>query len=422
MNMYSRKIEEEFIKDILKKGFYADKEILTETLREIEPLLNHSKDKSLEEIITILFNNLNNTLYKLTKEDYQIPGYHIEIMSDFIRAILYDGVLNETKTPMPKNALFDIASITKLATQIISYNLIKEGYYNFDDKIKDLHPKFKKADNLDVKTIMNFSFSYNLDGQIEKVTSIEDAKKILYTLGIREKDTYTYIDLGMNCLKEVMEYVTKKSFDQLFQEYIVTKLNLKDTYLTVPKDKLHLITGTPNAHLGKVNDMKAIKLGGISGHAGILASSKDLLKIVKNLYVNNSFFPQEKVKDVYTQSEYSKASDDQRGIMGNACCTIGGPFVDYLSPLDASAYQGSTRTQINIGTYNDTLTASSILLNPASTGLERAEEIEKISNKKFVTKYHFEGQDYVQMATQTILPVKEVVKPLTKEIAKHLYN
>ncbi len=418
MNLYSKKIAEEFIEETLKKGFYASKEEIAEVLKEMESILTFNKDKNLEEVVDILLDDLNSKVTELINRGYPIPGYNIEINSGLISASLYGGSLDEKGTPMTKDAIFDIASITKLFTQIISYNLIRESYYSFDSKISDLHPRFKNADNLDVKTIMNFSFAYNIDGKIENATSVEEAKSILYTLGVREKDVYKYIDFGMICLKEVMEHVTGKSFEQLVKEYIIDKLGLENTYLNIPENKLHLVTGTPNAHLGRNNDMKAIKLGGFSGNSGVLSDSKGIIEVVKNLYVNNSFFPHSKLSDVYTQSRYSKEADEQRGVMGNTCCTLGGSFIDKLSPFDASTYQGSTRTQLNAGTYNGILTTSSILLNPASMGLERARKVEEQLNKEFVTEYRFENIDYKQMSAQKVLPTGEIVKPLTHETAK----
>lgn len=418
MSLYSKKLEEEFIEEILRKGTYANKEEIAETLKELKDLLYLNNDKSIKEIVYLLTDDLNDKVKEIVNSGYPIPGYNVEINSGIIKASVYGGVMDETNRPMTKDAIFDIASISKLFTQIISYNLIKEGYYDFDSIVSDLHPKFKNANNLDIKTIMEFAFSYTIDGNIEKSNSIEESKNILYSLGVNEKDNYKYIDFGMMCLKEVMEKVTNMSYDQLLKGYIINKLGLKNTYIEVPENKIELITGTPNANLGKNNDMKAIKLGGFGGHAGILSNSADLIKVVKNLYTNNYFFPQSKLADVYTESEYSKKADMQSGIMGNARCGIGSSFVDRLSPYNASAYQGSTRTQVNVGTYGDSLTASTILFNPASMGLKRAKEIEEKLNKKFVTEYSFEGKDYSQLAAQTIIPPLAVSKPMTHEMSK----
>ncbi len=414
MSLYSKKLEKDFINEFLEKNPNISREELIEIFKDFKVVLDNSKDKTLKEILSILVEDINLKVKDLM-EKYPIPGYNIEVDSGMFGVKLYGGVMDETNKPMKKDAIFDVASITKLFTQIISYNLINEGYYSFNDKVVDLAPAFKNAHDLNIKTIMEFGFTYSLDDRIENATSKEEALDILHTLGLREKK-YAYIDFGMICLKEVMEHVTGKTYEELVNEYIINKLDIKNTYLNVPKEKLDLITGTPNAYLGKGNDLKAIKLGGVSGHSGVMADTKGLITVVKNLYLNKNFFPGN-LSDVYIESKISKIDNWKRGKMGNAC-VVGGPFVDEISSLDASAFQGSTRTQVNVGTYNNILTSSAMLLNPASMGLERAKELEERINKKIVSKYSFEGQEYSQIASQILLPTDTVVKPLTNEMAK----
>ena len=414
--MNFQKIAEKFVDDALKQGSYASKEEILKVIYEVEPVLKENKDKSLEEIVFALLPGLLNQT-KEVMANYPIPGYVMQNNTGIINVTSYGGEIDDQHHKMRKDAIFDIASISKLFTQIISYNLINEGYYQFDSMVSDLDPRYKNAMDLDIKTIMEFTFSYNIEGNINNATSVEEAQKILHTLSVKEKDNYNYIDFGMMCLKDVMEKVTGLSYEELLNKYIIEKLHLQNTFLNVPEVKKSFITGTPNAKIGKNNDLKAIKLGGYSGNAGVFSSSNDLISLVKNLYVYPNFFPKQYLSHVYTESKFSKKEEYSRGIMGNACVG-GGSFVNKLSPTNESAYQGSTRTQVNMGIQNGILSASTILLNPSSMGLERAKEVEEKVNKKFVTEYHFEGQDYVQLASQVVVPLPTVVKPLNEEMAK----
>ncbi len=414
--MNFNKIAEKFAVDAVKQGSYASKEEILQVINEVEPVLKDNKDKSLEEIVYALLPGLLNQTKEVMNSN-PIPGYVMQNNTGIINVTSYGGDIDNKQNKMSKDAIFDIASISKLFAQIISYNLISEGYYNFDSVVSDLDPRYKNATNLDIKTIMGFTFSYNIEGNINNATSIEEANQILHTLGVIEKNDYNYIDYGMMCLKDVMEKVTGLSYEELINKYIIQKLHLENTFINVPEIKRDLITGTPNSEIGKNNDLKAIKLGGYSGHAGVFASSNDLITLVKNLYINPNFFPSKYLSHTYTESEFSKVKGWHRGIMGNACVGVGG-FVDKLSPTNESSYQGSTKTQVNMGDQNGILTSSTILMNPSSMGLEKAKELEEKLNKKFVTEYNFEGQDYVQLATQIVLPLTTVVKPLREEMAK----
>ena len=357
MNIYK-----EFIEEFLRKGSSATKEELKFILYELETILKKSKDKTPREIITILVNDVNNLVNDIINK-YPIPGYYIDISSNLFSIKTYGGSMDEYGTTMNKNAIFDIASITKLFTQIISYNLIREGYYKLDTKVKDINPKFKNLNNLTVGTIMKFGFTFKMDGRIKDAKSIEEAYEILYTISVDEFK-YRYLDHGMIILKELEETVTKKSYEELLRYYITDKLNLNDTYVWLPKEKRNLFTGTPNINEGVNNDIKAVKLGESSGHAGIKACSDDLITLGKNLFINNDLFPIKHISDMYQESKISNKAKMSRGIMGNAC-TFGGSFIDKISPMKSTAFQGSTRTQLNIGLYNDIPIVSTILFNPA---------------------------------------------------------
>lgn len=283
--MNFNKLAEKFVDDAIRQGSYASREELLQVINEVEPVLKENKDKSLEEIVYALLPELLSQT-KEVMDNNPIPGYVMQSNAGIINVTSYGGNIDDKNNRMSKDALFDIASISKLFTQIISYNLISEGYYNFDSIVSDLDSRYKNAKNLDIKTIMGFTFSYNIEGNINNATSVEEANKILHTLGVREKDNYNYIDFGMMCLKDVMETVTGLSYEELVNKYIIDKLHLENTFLNVPEVKKSLITGTPNAVVGKNNDLKAIKLGGYSGNAGVFASSNDLIMLVKNLYIN----------------------------------------------------------------------------------------------------------------------------------------
>ena len=408
-------IYENFIEEFLNNGSNATKEELREVLYELKLVMQNNKDKTINEIIEILTTDVNNLANKIINE-YPIPGYYIDISSDSFNIKTYGGSMNETGIKMNRDAIFDIASITKLYTQIISYNLIRQGYYNFYTKVKDINPNFKNLNDLTIGTIMNFGFSFKMDGKIEDSKNIYEAYKTLYTISIDELK-YRYIDHGMIILKILEETVTKKSFEKLLHYYIIDKLHLENTYIDLPKEKRKLFTGSPNINEGVCNDMKSVIFEESAGHAGIKACSNDLLILGKNLFTNNSFFSNINVKDMYLKSKISKKAKMSRGIMGNAC-TFGGSFIDKISPIKSTAFQGSTRTQFNIGLYNDIPIICTILFNPASMGIERAREEEKKSNCKFVTEYEYNHKKYTQISAQRILNTNSIVRPIVKEIAK----
>lgn len=408
------KFEEKFILNYLNNQTNATPEELKEVLKEVQTVLKNSAHGTLEEVVEGLTIRTDEKIREMISE-YPIPGYNIQIDSGDIKTAFYGGTMDDDKNPMKKDAIFDIASITKLFTQIITYKLIDEGFFDLDTKVMDVHPSFINAGDMTIRDLTTFGFSFNMDGRIEEANSVEEAKSILYTLGVNERK-YAYTDPNTMALKEIAEKVTGLDYEDLIAEYVIKKINSNNIYLEVPEDERHLVTGTPNAHRGVNNDMKAIKMGNAGGNAGILTDSTALKEVLTNLYLNDNFFPKDKLSDVYTESDISRKEEMSRGIMGNAC-VLGGSFVPNLYSLNSSAYQGSTRTQANVGKLGNTLTTSTTFFNPASIKLSRAKELEERLNKKFVKEYEFNDQHYTQISSQMFIPIP-FVRNVNQEIAK----
>ena len=370
--MYS-KLLEEFIAEVKNEGTYATKEELYEVTKDMISILEKNGDKTPKEIIDILLADNIKTLENL-KNNYPTPGYTVGVNVENIDVKLVGGDIDYTGRKMQGNELFDIASTSKFYTQIIIYNLIKENIIKFDDKIKDLDPRFVNLDNLTVRDITTFTTVFKRFGHLPECKTIEEAKECLYKVSVVKTGEYNYNDEGLEIMREVIENVTGLSYQELINKYIVNKIRLDDTHLVVPEDKFDRVTGTPNANVGMINDPAALALGGYSGHAGIIASSDDLIKLGKNIY-GGDILPQDMLKDVYTPGV-----SENRGIMGDTYVSTknnSNPiFVDKLEPITNFSVQGSTRAQLNIGKCQ----VSTILLNPCSMGMERAKlEEEKIN-------------------------------------------
>ena len=116
--MNFQKIAEKFVDDALKQGSYASKEEILKVIYEVEPVLKENKDKSLEEIVFALLPGLLNQT-KEVMANYPIPGYVMQNNTGIINVTSYGGNIDDKQNKMSKDAIFDIASISKLFTQII---------------------------------------------------------------------------------------------------------------------------------------------------------------------------------------------------------------------------------------------------------------------------------------------------------------
>lgn len=376
--MNLEKLFDEFIDEIKSEGTYASNEELREATKDILDIIHNNKDASLEELVELVIKDNINLLEDIRRK-YSIPGYTVGVNVGRFNIKMTGGNIDGSGRKLPDDALFDIASITKFFSQIILYNLIKEGYLSFDDKIIDLVPDFVNVGDITVGDISEFTVKFQTDGRLDEKNTYDEAYDTLHKVNVVEKGTYNYNDIGMMILKEVMERVSGKSYEELIDLYIVKKYGLTDTHIIVPDNKISRVTGSPNASIGKVNDPSAIALGGFSGHAGIFSSSDDLIKLGQA--VNNGIIPPDMLPRTYTVG-----SKDNRGLMGNTYIPheegISRTYIDRLDSMNTFAVQGSTRTQLNIGKNS----ISSILLNPGSMSLESALEIEEKINKQLISQ------------------------------------
>ena len=325
---------------------------------------------------------------------------------------------------MPNNALFDIASMTKFYTEVLAYNLIKEEYFSMDDKISELDNRFTNLNDLTVRDILTFAVEFRTDGRISDKKTIDEALDTLYNINVVNKGKYNYNDMGLMIMKEVMENVTNKKYEDLIEEYITKPLGLNDTHIIVPQKKFKLLTGSPNVKYGRINDPSALAVGGFSGHAGIFASSDDVIKLGKAIF-DTDILPNK--QDAYT-NDISVA----RGIMGPTYTSnpkgldIG--YVDNLSSTDSFAIQGSTRTHAEFAPEK----AFTIMFNPSSMGVEQAlieqEKLNKTRQEKglapinIVKEFEFDRNGklvkYTLIDSRQLMPSGATVEEVIKENAK----
>lgn len=387
-------------------------------------IIKENKDATPEEIVDLAIKDISDGILSI-KENYPIPGYTVGIHVGNINVKLFGGNIDSMKREMPDQALFDIASMTKFYTEVIAYNLMKEGFFRYEDKVKDLDARFENVEDLTMRDVLSFVVSFQTDGRIDDKKSIDETLECLYTMKVSQIGEYNYNDMGMMLVKQVMEAVTGKSYQDLMNEYITSKLGLTDTHLVVPKKKIELLTGSANRNLGKVNDSKANAVGGYSGHAGIVASSDDLISLGQGV-LDGTILDKQGLKDASTPGIKSN-----RGIMGNTYTShpqgIDMSYVDKLSSKSNFAIQGSTRTQMNIGPDS----ISTILLNPACMNLEQAvEEETKINEQRIlkgqsplslVKRFSFNHNGLVEydlIDARQMAPSAKTVEPLTTQNAK----
>lgn len=385
-------IIEKFIEDLKKNGIQMDSSKLGEVLAEVKEVVKTKKDYTKEEMVSHLLEQFTVDVGNVLNDRNLIPGYNVAVQVGNIKAQIMDGYTDYTKEhKISEKSLFDIASCTKMFTQIIAYNLINDGVFEFKTPVQELDSRFTNLGNLTIGDITTFNSEFRTPGRIEDSETKEEAFQKLYNTSVVSTEKYNYNDIGMMILKEVMESVTGLTYEELLDKYIISKLGLKDTFVNIPENRIQDLTATPNNKIGLVNDPKAVVLGGYSGHAGVVANANDLLKVGAAVFNEEKLVPEELLQDVYTRGFY----DDRRGIMGNTYVYheqgINKSFVSGNESKESFRAQGSTRNVFGASKFvlrnGIYVNSNAILLNPASMDLEYAKELEKIINERALANW-----------------------------------
>ncbi len=228
--------------------------------------------------------------------------------------------------------IFDIASITKvLATTSGIMKLYDEGSLTLNSPVVDYIPKFKsskrKNQNLRSKiTIKNllthtsglpaFKAYHTIDG------SIETKYDSIYNTGLIASpgDTMIYSDIGMIILGKIIQEVSGLSLDEYLDSIVFSPLGMNTTRFNPLSQKQHRIVPTEIDDSGMltkgiVHDENARSLGGVSGHAGLFSTAKDLalfsqMMLNKGIYGWTRIFKSETV-DLFTQKNYVQSNNER---------------------------------------------------------------------------------------------------------------
>ena len=218
---------------------------------------------------------MNNIFSNYPKEKYGIAKYSIGIYQN-----------NETSLYNYDNQeIYDIASITKLFTLKILYDLQKEHKLDLNTKITS----YLKLANLDKDTtildLIKMKDTIRTDKKLSDTKNKKEFLNILFTAKIEKKNVPKYNDLGFCLLGILIEEITQKSLRENFQE-LFQKLGLKNTCVN-PSNQYKIYGNGDNDY--SPHDLKTRVAGGLTGAAGIFSNVSDLLQVGK-LLIEEKFF------------------------------------------------------------------------------------------------------------------------------------
>lgn len=199
------------------------------------------------------------------------------------------GRIDWKKSPRPsRETLWDLASLTKIiATTTALAQLVESGKVELDAPVQRYVPEWTGTNQelVTVRHLLTHTSGLPAFRPYDTLTHHRDSLAMLLfgtPLERRPGERMVYSDIGAFMLGEIVERVSRMSFDQYVTQHVIRPLRLRETMFNPPRGLRKRIAPTEFDSLrgglvhGAVHDERAYYLGGVAAHAGLFGSARDL--------------------------------------------------------------------------------------------------------------------------------------------------
>ena len=193
------------------------------------------------------------------------------------------------RVPIHPDSIFDLASLTKLYTAILTLQLVDQGKVDLVTPVRKYLPDFigTGKDKITIAMLLAHTSALPVGANVNGyATNTERWRSVmatrLVTTGVPDT-TFRYSSVGLMVLGRLVEKFTGKTLDKALRDNLTTPLSLEDTGFLPLKwvtDKQRLVATDARSSRGllrgTVHDDVANRLGGVAGHAGIFGTARDV--------------------------------------------------------------------------------------------------------------------------------------------------
>jgi CubicO group peptidase (beta-lactamase class C family) len=199
--------------------------------------------------------------------------------------------------PSPdERTLWDLASLTKVVGMTSAImQLVERGVVELDEPAKRYLPDWTGPGKAQVTVRHLLTHTSGLPAFRRYDTLTTNADSIAGMLFAEALDTLpggrmVYSDIGAYLLGRIVERVSRQPLDRYVEEHVFRPLGMQETMYRPPRQLVARIAPTEIDTIrgkihGAVHDPRAFYLGGVSAHAGLFGSARDLTRFAQ-MYLN----------------------------------------------------------------------------------------------------------------------------------------
>lgn len=208
----------------------------------------------------------------------------------------------ENKIPADPNALFKIASVSKLYNAVAVAKLVRNEKLSLDKTLADYLPeldgRIEYADKITLRMLVrhrsgipNFTDTYMYWAAPKETANEQLALVLDKPANFKPDEDYEYSNTNYLLLGRIINRVLGYDQFQYFQEEILNPLNLKHTFGSIKDVNINDVMS--GYYVGYDTDLKTDNVG------SILATAEDLSRFIRALN-DGSVFRDEKEQQIYS--------------------------------------------------------------------------------------------------------------------------
>lgn len=243
--------------------------------------------------------------------------------------------------PLDENAIFDLASVTKLFTALSVVLLVQDGRVRLGDRLSEYEPRFTHVGDTTVGDLLTFRAELYTEKRIDAQENRDAAQAVLFDMRhMPSPPLRHYTDMGALALKYVIEAASGMPYYDFLKARVLAPLHMDTTFARVPEALLdrvvcynyerRIVNGAYTVDTGCLpglpHDPKARVLmgdtGELCGHAGLFSTMNDMVRLAQGL-INDRLFPHETLLEMGTDrtSECPLGEGGRKQYLGYLCYT-----------------------------------------------------------------------------------------------------